>query len=73
VCHALPPATKTFGTYRNHALFLAVTQDTDRFFGELYGKATGPGKGKAGSMHLAAPDQGLVAMGRWRRGCFGRV
>ena len=61
VCHALPPATKTFGTYRNHALFLAVTQDTDRFFGELYGKAMGPGKGKAGSMHLAAPDQGLVA------------
>lgn len=61
VCHALPPATKTFGTYRNHALFLAVTQDTDRFFGELFGKATGPGKGKAGSMHLAAPEQGLIA------------
>lgn len=61
VCHALPPGTKTFGTYRNHALFLTVTRDTDRFFGELFGKATGPGKGKAGSMHLAAPEQGLVA------------
>jgi len=61
VCHALPPGAKTFGTYRNHALFLTVTQDTDRFFGELFGKATGPGKGKAGSMHLAAPERGLIA------------
>jgi len=61
VCHVLPPASKTFGTYRNHALYLAVTQDTDRFFGELYGKVTGAGKGKAGSMHLAAPEHGLLA------------
>jgi pyruvate dehydrogenase E1 component alpha subunit len=61
VCHALPPKTKTFGTYRNHALYLAVTQDTDSFFAELYGKVTGPGKGKAGSMHLTAPDRGLMA------------
>ena len=61
VCHALPPGTKTFGTYRNHALYLAVTGDTDGFFAELYGKATGPGKGKAGSMHLSAPDRGLIA------------
>lgn len=61
VCHCLPPDSKTFGTYRNHALFLTVTQDTDRFFAELYGKATGPGKGKAGSMHLAAPEHGLMA------------
>lgn len=61
VCHALPPGTKAFGTYRNHALYLALTGDTDGFFGELYGKATGVSKGKAGSMHLAAPQQGLMA------------
>ena len=61
VCHCLPGATKTFGTYRNHALFLAVTDDTDRFFAELYGKVTGVAKGKAGSMHLSAPEEGLVA------------
>ena len=61
VCAVLPSGTKTFGTYRNHALYLAVTQDTDGFFAELYGKATGPGKGKAGSMHLSAPDHGLLA------------
>ena len=57
----LPPGTKTFGTYRNHALYLAVTGDAEGFFAELYGKASGPGKGKAGSMHMASPDHGLLA------------
>ncbi len=61
VCHALPKGTRVFGTYRNHALYLAMTGDTDGFFAELYGKASGPGKGKAGSMHLALPEKGLVA------------
>lgn len=61
VCHALPKKTRAFGTYRNHALYLSMTGDSDGFFAELYGKATGPGKGKAGSMHLALPEQGLVA------------
>ena len=61
VCHVLPAGAKTFGTYRNHALYLAMTGETDRFFGELYGKATGPGKGKAGSMHIASPEHGLIA------------
>lgn len=61
VCHALPKGTKAFGTYRNHALYLSMTGDVEGFFAELYGKATGPGKGKAGSMHLALPERGLVA------------
>ena len=61
VCHVVPPGTKAFGTYRNHALYLALAGDTDGFFGELYGKATGVSKGKAGSMHLAASAQGLMA------------
>lgn len=60
VCHCLPPGSKAFGTYRNHALYLAMTEDTDGLFAELYGKATGPAKGKAGSMHLCAPEQGLM-------------
>ena len=61
VCHCLPQGTRSFGTYRNHALYLALTNDTDGFFGELYGKAIGPGKGKAGSMHMTAPEKGLMA------------
>jgi len=61
VCHCLPAQANTFGTYRNHALYLARTGDLDGFFAELFGKATGPGKGKAGSMHLCRPDSGLMA------------
>ncbi|MBI3321250.1 MAG: thiamine pyrophosphate-dependent dehydrogenase E1 component subunit alpha [Candidatus Omnitrophica bacterium] len=61
VCHALPSGSAAFGTYRNHALYLALTEDTDRFFAELYGKVTGVGKGKAGSMHLSSPEHGLLA------------
>lgn len=61
VCHCLPPGSKTFGTYRNHALYLAVTGDTDGFFKELYGKGGGVAKGKAGSMHLSSPESGMLA------------
>ncbi len=58
--HCLPPDTGYFGTYRNHTLYLMLTGDTDSFFGELYGRVTGPGRGKAGSMHLTAPEKGLL-------------
>jgi len=60
VSACLPPGSRTFGTYRNHALYLAVTGDADGLFAELYGKATGPAKGKAGSMHIASPARGLM-------------
>ena len=58
VCHALGPVGQIFGSYRSHATFLAKTEDTDRFFAELYGKESGTAQGKAGSMHLAAPEKG---------------
>lgn len=61
VIACMPENTKYFGTYRNHALYLALTEDTDGFFGELYGKETGPAKGKAGSMHISSPENGLIA------------
>ena len=35
--------------------------EVDGFFAELFGKESGPGKGKAGSMHLCRPDCGLMA------------
>ena len=61
VCQALPKGSHTYGTYRNHALYLALTEETDKFFAELYGKADGTAGGKAGSMHLASPEHGLMA------------
>jgi len=60
VCCALSPDDQVLGTYRSHALYLAKTGETDRFFSEMYGKATGCARGKAGSMHLSAPEQGLL-------------
>jgi len=61
VVHCLPPNTKSYGQLRNHGQYLAITGETDNFFGELYGKVGGTGGGKAGSMHLSAPEQGLMA------------
>lgn len=58
VCHALGLEGQVFSSYRSHAVFLARTGDTDRFFAELYGKESGTAQGKAGSMHLAAPEMG---------------
>lgn len=60
VLSALPPNSKIFGTYRNHGLYLARTNDTDGFFAELYGKKTGCAQGKAGSMHLTSPNHGFI-------------
>ncbi len=58
VCHALGPKNQILATYRSHAAFLAKTEDTDRFFAELYGRETGTAQGKSGSMHLAFPEMG---------------
>lgn len=62
VCTALGKNSETFGTYRSHGLYLAVTQESDKFFAEMYGKATGVLKGKGGSMHLLSPDDGLMGI-----------
>jgi TPP-dependent pyruvate/acetoin dehydrogenase alpha subunit len=62
VCEALEPCDVVFGTYRGHALYLARGGDLRRMIAELYGKATGCTKGKGGSMHLIAPERGVMGM-----------
>ncbi len=49
-----------FITYRGHAFYLARGGPLPEFFAELMGRRTGLCKGKAGSMHLAAPAQGVI-------------
>jgi TPP-dependent pyruvate/acetoin dehydrogenase alpha subunit len=60
ICEALTPQDVVFGTYRGHALYLARGGELKRMIAELYGKATGCTRGKGGSMHLIAPDQGVM-------------
>jgi TPP-dependent pyruvate/acetoin dehydrogenase alpha subunit len=59
-CHGLRDTDPLFPTYRSHAFFLAKGGDMGRMFAELYGKDTGAANGKAGSMHLLAPEVGLM-------------
>ena len=60
VCMALRPDDVVFGTYRGHALYLAKGGDLNRMVAELYGKVTGCGRGKAGSMHLGDRNAGMM-------------
>lgn len=62
VCEALAPQDIVYGTYRGHALYLARGGSLPAMIAELYGKATGCTGGKGGSMHLIAPEQGVMGM-----------
>jgi len=60
ICQALLITDLFFSTYRGHAFYLAKGGNLRAMFAELYGKATGCCGGKGGSMHLAAPEVGLM-------------
>jgi len=60
VCEHLTPFDWVFINYRGHAFYLAKGGPLPEFFAELMGRRTGLSKGKAGSMHLAAPAQGVI-------------
>src|SRR5262249_1869502 len=60
VCEALRPGDIVFGTYRGHALYLAKGGDMRAMVAELFGRATGCTRGKGGSMHLIAPEWGMM-------------
>ena len=60
ICAALRPTDVVFGTYRGHALYLAKGGDLNGMVAELYGKADGSARGKAGSMHLIDTSVGMM-------------
>ncbi len=60
VCAALKTSDPLFGTYRSHAFYLAKGGCLKQMFAELYGRRGGCAKGKAGSMHLMAPEVGFM-------------
>jgi TPP-dependent pyruvate/acetoin dehydrogenase alpha subunit len=60
VCDALRADDLVFATYRSHGFYIAKGGKLDAMFAELYGHRDGISGGKAGSMHLAAPEVGLM-------------
>lgn len=60
VCANLEITDWVFINYRGHAFYLAKGGPLPQFFAELMGRVGGLSKGKAGSMHLAAPAQGVI-------------
>jgi len=60
ICANLMVNDWVFITYRGHAFYFAKGGPLPEFFAELMGKVGGLSKGKAGSMHLAAPAQGVI-------------
>lgn len=59
-CQSLRHTDLLFCSYRSHAFYLAKGGNLREMIAELYGKLPGCGRGKAGSMHLAAPEVGLM-------------
>jgi TPP-dependent pyruvate/acetoin dehydrogenase alpha subunit len=60
VCEQLCTDDLVFITYRGHAFYIAKGGNLNSMMAELYGRANGVSKGKAGSMHLAAPQVGVM-------------
>ena len=60
VCDGLRPDDIMFATYRSHGFYIAKGGPLDAMFAELYGRKGGVSGGKAGSMHLSAPEVGLL-------------
>jgi 2-oxoisovalerate dehydrogenase E1 component len=60
VCAQLRPDDAIFSTHRGHGHALAKGLDPRQLFAELYGRVTGCSRGRGGSMHLFAPEIGLM-------------
>src|SRR5580658_3355058 len=60
VCDALSRTDVVAMSYRGHAVYLAKGGDLRKMIAELYGKVTGCARGKGGSMHLVAPEVGVL-------------
>lgn len=60
VCAALAREDVIFSTHRGHGHALAKGLDPALLMAELYGRAGGCSRGRGGSMHLFAPEIGLL-------------
>jgi pyruvate dehydrogenase E1 component alpha subunit len=60
VCAALERDDYVWGGHRSHGHYLAKGGDPGAMMAELFGKATGCSGGRGGSMHLFAPEVGIL-------------
>ncbi|MBM3727544.1 MAG: dehydrogenase [Acidobacteria bacterium] len=60
VCLHLQPDDAVFSTHRGHGHALAKGLPVGELFAELFGRATGCSRGRGGSMHLFAPEIGMM-------------
>jgi 2-oxoisovalerate dehydrogenase E1 component len=60
VCAHLRTTDAVFSTHRGHGHALAKGVPPEQLIAELYGRSTGCSRGRGGSMHLFAPEIGLM-------------
>ena len=63
VCAHLRKEDTVVGTHRPHHFAIAKSVPLDRMTAEIFGKATGLGRGKGGHMHLFDPDHKFSCSG----------
>lgn len=61
ICSNLKKTDQIVSAHRSHAHYLAKGGGLNPMIAELYGKKSGCAKGVGGSMHLIAPEVGMVA------------
>jgi 2-oxoisovalerate dehydrogenase E1 component len=60
ICAELNKGDMVFSTHRGHGHALAKGLEPRQLFAELYGRASGCSRGRGGSMHLFAPEVGMM-------------
>lgn len=60
VCAELKREDMVFSTHRGHGHALAKGVEPREMIAELYGRATGVSRGRGGSMHIFAPELGMM-------------
>lgn len=60
VCAHLTESDAVFSTHRGHGHALAKGMEPRQLIAELYGRETGCSRGRGGSMHLFAPEIGMM-------------
>jgi pyruvate dehydrogenase E1 component alpha subunit len=60
VCSALNREDTVWGGHRSHGHYLAKGGSLQAMFAEILGKETGCSGGRGGSMHLMAPQEGIL-------------